>query len=237
MSYRSLLLLLILSALLLGGCRTVTHDDPLPVHIQSVDPQVLAAMNGGQSLPGVPGAGRTAALALVDHQGRGYDPLSEAIQQMAGQLASGLDENRVRRLPLAVLPFSKLEQRGEPGLLGERFAESFIYQMEHLGYNLVDYRAVSLTTTRRPDLSDDNLSMLRSRNRIYFVLTGTYAEYSDGVVVNARVLDTTTRQVIASAQSHIPYTRFEGNWPGFSPLQATERGMIIENRRGPAGLE
>jgi len=234
MSYRSLLLLLSLSASLLGGCSTVTHDDPLPVHIQSVDPQVLLALNGGQPPLGV---GRSAALALVDHQGQGHDPLSEAIQQMAGQLASGLDENRVRRLPLAVMPFYKLEQRGEVGLLGERFAESFIYQMEHLGYNLVDYRALSLSTTRRADLTDDTLSTLRSRNRIYFVLTGTYAEYPDGVVVNARVLDTTTRQVIASAQSHIPHQRLEGSWSGFSPLQVRERGMIIENRRGPAGIE
>ncbi|WP_409525024.1 FlgO family outer membrane protein [Nitrincola sp. MINF-07-Sa-05] len=235
MSYRSLLLLLILSVLLLSGCRIVTSDDPMPVHIQSVDSSVASR---GSALPDPSlASARSADLALVEHSGSGTDPVSEAIQQMAAQLASGLDENRVKRLPLAILPFSRLESRGEAGSVGERLAESFIFQMEYLGYNLVDYRAVSLTTTSKPDLSDANLSMLRNRNRIYFILTGTYAEYSDGVVVNARVLDTTTRQVIAAAQSHIPYQRFEETWPGYKPLQARERGMIIENRRGPVGIE
>jgi len=177
------------------------------------------------------------SLKVVPFESRGYDPVSEAVHQMAQQLAHGLDENRVRRLPLAVLKFHNLMARSQVGPLGERLSDSFIFQLEHLGYNLVDYRAVSLTTTRKQEPDPASLSQLRSRNRIYFVLTGTYAVQPEGVVINARVLDTTTRQALASAQTHIPMDRLEGAWPGYDPLKASADGMIIENRQGPAGMK
>lgn len=229
--------------IVIGGCALHGREEPVAVQVERLGPDAMAQMEAlvqpatrtgsGQRAEAV---GYPAPLKVVPFESRGYDPVSEAVHQMAQQLAQGLDENRVRRLPLAVLKFHNLMAREQVGPLGERLGDSFIFQLEHLGYNLVDYRAVSLTTTAKQEPDPATLSLLRSRNRIYFVLTGTYAQQPDGVVINARVLDTTTRQVLASAQTHIPTVRLEGAWPGYDPFKAMADGMIIENRQGPAGM-
>lgn len=165
------------------------------------------------------------------------DPISEAVEQMADQMIVGLTQNRVKRFPIAVLPFASLRNSVPDALMGDRLSESFIFPMQQRGYNLVDYRAVSLTTTVKPAVSAQNISALRQRYKIYFVLTGTYAHHADGVVINARILDTTTRQVLASGQAHIPNDRLEGALPGYDPVKALNNGYIIENGSGPRGVE
>ncbi|UTW10306.1 FlgO family outer membrane protein [Marinobacterium rhizophilum] len=224
--------------LLMTGC-AVQERPPVAVQVESFGEGAVAQLrNLGEDGVGL-AAQDSAALSLVTSSAL-TDPMSEAVQRMVRQLSVGLREHRVKRLPMAVLPFVELgsdSAETATDRLGERVAENFIYQMQQGQYNLIDYRALSLTTTEKAPLSRHNLSMLFSRNRIYFVLTGTYARYPDGIVLNARVLDTTTRQVLASGQTHVPDARLEGALPGFDALQALEAGMIIENGRGPAGME
>lgn len=172
-------------------------------------------------------------VVQVKPEADGVDPVSEAVAQMAVQLNAGLQQNRVKRFPVAVIPFVDLHENKTAGPFGERLGESFIFQLQQHGYNLVDYRAVSLTTSTKQPLSKQNLSALRVRYKIYFILTGTYAQHPDGLVLNARVLDTTTRQVLASGQTHIPNVRLEGALPGYDPLRSLNKGMIIENSAGP----
>jgi TolB-like protein len=179
----------------------------------------------------------TVPTDLVTDQFTDMDPVSEAVDQMANQLISGLTLNRVKRFPIAVLPFASLRNSVPDDLFGERISENFIFPMQQRGYNLVDYRAVSLATTFKSPVSRQNMSALRNQYKIYFVLTGTYAKYEDGVVMNARILDTTTRQVLASAQTHIPNRRLEGRLPGYDPVRALRNGYIIENGSGPIGME
>lgn len=179
----------------------------------------------------------SAGLSSIDVDDQIYDPVSEAVAQLAVQLQEGLQANRVQRLPMAVMPFVDLSRAREryTGVLGERLGENIVYQLQQSRYNLIDYRAVSLLTTARDPLTKQNMSSLRNRYRIYFLLTGTYARYPDGIVINARVLDTTTRQVLASGQTHLPDSRLEGGTPGYDPMKALQKGMIIENSLGPVG--
>lgn len=222
---------------LLAGC-AVQNETLEPVQVERFGFEALAQVDSLLNPAAESGRqGRAAALASVSAGRNGVDPVSEAVQQMSAQLVAGLDENRIRRLPMAVLKFHDLMQPDHAGPLGERLSDSFIFQLEHQGYNLVDYRAVSLTTTAKPELDPSSLSRLRYTHRIYFVLTGTYAQQPEGLVINARVLDTTTRQVLASGQTHIPNERLEGQWPGYNPLHALQSGMIIENRQGPVGVD
>lgn len=181
----------------------------------------------------------TVKAESIGRQNTAFDPVSEAVATMVVQLAHGLNNNRIQRFPMAISPFVNLERATErySGRVGERLAESFIFQMQQGGFNMLDYRAVSLLTTLKDPITRQNMSTLRNRNRVYFLLTGTYSRYPDGIVVNARVLDTTTRQVVASAQTHIPDERLEGALPGYNPLVALEKGMIIENSLGPIGFD
>lgn len=165
----------------------------------------------------------------------GLDPISEALAQMAVQMNAGLLQNRVKRFPMAVIPFTNLHNERKVGRFGERLEQGMIYQLQQHGFNLIDYRAAGLVTSTKQPLSKQNLSALRNRYKIYFLVTGTYAQHSDGIVVNARVIDTTTRQVLATGQSHVANSRLEGDIPGYDPLEALNDGMIIENGRGPIG--
>lgn len=228
----------LLVSLLLGtlaGCANQAQVDSLGPHALS-QVESLIRSSGNRPRDRVERVGESPALAQISDKANGFDPVSEAVRQMANQLAEGLDDNRVLRLPMAVLQFHELVERERVGSLGERLSDGFIFQLEHLGYNLVDYRAVSLTTTVKQEPDSSSLSLLRSRNRIYFVVTGTYAVQPEGLVVNARVLDTTTRQVLASAQSHIPLNRLEGALLSYDPLTAADERMIVENRQGPVGM-
>lgn len=174
-------------------------------------------------------------VVQVNPDPNGIDPISEALSQMAVQINAGLLQNRVKRLPVAVVPFTNLHNERKVGRFGERIEQGMIYQMQQHGYNMVDYRAAGLVTSSKEPLSRQNLSELRVRYKVYFLVTGTYAQHSDGIVVNARVIDTTTRQVVASGQSHIANSRLEGALPGYNPLQSLNKGLIIENSNGPAG--
>ncbi|UTW02942.1 hypothetical protein KDX31_16655 [Amphritea atlantica] len=218
---------LLLWPLLLAGCAL---NEPVPVTVQSVDPQALAQLREAET------ANLEARRELTRHEVRvvgdqpsGADPLSEAVAQMAVQLNVGLTENRVKRLPIAILPFVQLGSKASGTPTGERLSENFIFQLQQHGYNLVDFRAVSLNTTVKDPLSADNLSGIRYRYRIHFVLTGTYSQHPDGIIINARVLDTTSRQILAASQTNIPAVRLEGALPGYDPIKAMDDGMIIEN--------
>ncbi|MFW1676652.1 FlgO family outer membrane protein [Pontibacter sp. JAM-7] len=222
------LLLLSITLLSLSGCLQQSgQQQPVSVHVESVSESAAAQLS--QQPQSVTAA---TALSYVDGSAGTQDFISQAVAEMAVQLEQGLDQNHIQRLPLAVIPFVQLMQPSQSGPMGERLAESFVYQLQQRGYNLVDYRAVSLVTTSKEPLSRRNLSGLRQQFKIYFVLTGTYAQHPDGVVINARLLDTTTRQVLASGQTHISNDRLEGGLPGYDPVKALEQGFIVENGPG-----
>lgn len=221
--------LILLLSMLGAGC---SYQQPMPVKIEKLSPQASKALlNEARNIT----LAEPVPFGVVAANQAEVDPVSEAVEQMAIQLVNGLNQNRVKRFPIAVLPFSSLRQSVPDPLFGERLSESFIFPLQQRGYNLVDYRAVSLATTLKSPVSKQNVSALRERYKIYFVLTGTYAHHPDGIVINARVLDTTTRQVLASAQTHIANQRLEGALPGFDPVKALNNGYIIESGTGPVG--
>lgn len=223
-------ILLLLSGCLLGGCLQQTQSADSPperVHIESMSPEVVAELN---KLEKAHIAEREALLekeqAMLQRQvvqveivPNGLDPLSEAVAQMAVQMNAGLQQNRVKRFPVAVVPFTNLHNDRRVGRFGERMEQAFIYQLQQHGYNMIDYRAAGLTTSTKQPLSKQNMSALRTRYKIYFLVTGTYAQHSDGLVINARVIDTTTRQVLATGQSHISNARLEGGFPVITHLK------------------
>lgn len=207
-----------------------TSSEPVQVAITSVDAQVLEAMRQAEA-DNIEARRQLqqSEVTVVKKEAWGADPLSEAVAQMAVQLNVGLNENRVKKLPIAILPFVSLGDKASGTPTGERLSENFIYQMQHQGFNLVDYRAVSLNTSAKDPLSTASLSGLHNRYRIHFVLTGTYTQHQDGIVINARVLDVTTRQILAAAQTSVPVVRLEGALPGYDPVKSLDSGYIIEN--------
>lgn len=164
------------------------------------------------------------------------DPISSAAQILGEQLIRGLSEARVKRFPMTILPFGAMPGHHSYSQVGERVSESLFFSLQANDYNLIDYRVAGMPDRAMPVVSEQELGELRRRNRIYFVLIGNYAHYADGLVINARVLDTTTRQVLAAGQVHVSDELLEGRLPGYDPLFAAEKGMIIETQGVPGGV-
>ncbi|WP_261843685.1 FlgO family outer membrane protein [Aliamphritea ceti] len=217
----------------LAGC--AQNQSLTKVQLESISPEAAQTLRETQTeAVQAEREALTREVIMVDAVSTGTDAMSEVVAQMAVQIDTGLAKNRVKKLPIAILPFKNLDAKTTPAGLGERLSENMIFQMQQHGYNLVDYRAVSLNTTLKNPLSRDNLSSIRNRFRIHYVLTGTYARHPDGLVINARVLDTTTRQIMATGQSHVSVARLEGEIPGYDPLASDAAGLIIENGQGRA---
>jgi TolB-like protein len=222
------------SMLLISGCQLSMLDTPSAVSEQPApEPQTESAYlsDRGEPLAGLPAS----AIRSVEQDGS-VDPISSAAEILGEQLIGGLSEARVKRFPMTILPFGALPGHASYQSVGERVSESLLYALQANEYNLIDYRVAGMPDRAMPEVSEQQIGELRTRNRIYFVLIGNYAHYPNGLVVNARVLDTTTRQVLAAGQVHIADQLLEGSLPGYDPLLAAEKGMIVETGGMPAGV-
>jgi len=222
------------AAILLGGCQLANW---MPQAMVPAEPQPEAAKSPylsdqGQPLEAKPVMG--VESVPLDTQ---VDPLSHAAQILGQQLIVGLSEARVKRFPMTVLPFGALPGHASYATVGERISESLFFSLQANKYNLIDYRVAGMPDRAIAEVSAQQLGQLRDRNRIYFVLVGSYGHYPGGLVVNARVLDTTTRQVLAAGQVHVSDQLLEGRLPGYDPLLAAEKGMIVETGGVPAGVK
>ncbi|NRA20542.1 MAG: hypothetical protein HRU05_08685 [Oceanospirillaceae bacterium] len=222
---------LIMSILMLSGCAAQGVNSPFSNKMSTEEARAIVQQ--AIELDSLSGFAEPAAIAITPVEPNYFDPISEAVAQMADQMVLGLRQNRVKRLPVAVLPFKSLRRSVQDDLFGARLSESFVFPMTQRGYNMVDYRAVTLVTTDKAPLTKGNLPVLQQQYKIYYILTGTYARHGDGVVINARILDVITRQVVAAGQTHIAYKRLESQLPGYNPIDALNRGYIIENGIGP----
>ena len=228
----------LVGALLLSGCQQLAMFQPVtqtPME-QSAEAPVKEGTSNYLSdtdpLPVQP----FVVPASVPLNAKG-DPYSHAAAIMAQQMSVGLSEARVQSLPMTILPLGPVPGQEPYVNVGEQVAEALFFYLQANKYNLIDYRVAGMPDRAMPDVEAETLSTLRRRNRIYFVLTGNYARYNQGLVFNTRVLDTTTRQVLAAGQVHIPDQLLEGSTPGYDSLRAIEKGMIIETQQGPAGME
>ncbi|MEH6445321.1 MAG: FlgO family outer membrane protein [Oceanospirillaceae bacterium] len=223
--------LLLLTAMMISGCAVQGTKSPFSKQMSTQEARAI--VEKAIEIDSLSEFAKPAPTAITPIEPNYFDPVSEAVAQMADQMILGLKQNRVKRLPVAVLPFKSLRHSVHDDLFGARISESFIFPMTQRGYNMVDYRAVSLVTTDKASVSKGTLPTLQQQYKIYYILTGTYAKHGDGVVLNARILDVITRQVVATGQSHIAYKRLESILPGYDPIDALNKGFIIENGIGP----
>ncbi len=198
-----------LAALLLSGCE-IQLLRPLPVVIQN--PEALGRTLGDR----VPQ--QTAIQAVIT--------------EMAGQLESGLRKQGIKRLPITITRFVDLAAPNDYRPLDSELAEGFYYELQSRGFNLIDQMAIAYPSDQTP-LDELKLSDIYREHGISYVLSGTYSVRPDGLGVSVRILDSVTRQVVASGRSQLAAEVLEGRIPGYNPL-SSEDGMIIENGGVPS---
>lgn len=106
------------------------------------------------------------------------------------------------------LPISLINEKeiSEHSYIGLQIQESFITLGSQAGLNIIEYKTMS-SIKLQPGvdvmLSRDLQNLHEKMNAKYF-LTGTYSEQENSLVVNARLIELSSQNVVAAATDYIP---------------------------------
>lgn len=92
----------------------------------------------------------------------------------------------------------------ETSNFGRLYSDSLLTNLKRSGWNIVDYRGKELATQAKNGefyLSRENLQQLPRKN--YYFLVGTYSTYADKLVLNVRVINSKTGEVLIASNSMI----------------------------------
>jgi len=115
---------------------------------------------------------------------------------------------RVR--PTVITSFANLSDLGETSHLGRLMGEHFMHQLQIRGWNVTDVRMTrELIINEEGEFSlSRELKRLRGSYSAANVVTGTYTVTMDGVLINVRVLDLASGQVVSTAQTRFLRDKF-----------------------------
>ena len=205
-----------LCLLVVAGCSF--QSQPVRVVVEN---EVRAQVVNEAAL--APTEGQLARISL----GGTLPVFGKPVRAMSAQIEVALKKRGIKRLPITIAPFVDLSAPGRKRNLGNELAEGFFHEMQTRGFNLIDHKAVPFPSKGKK-AAELSLTDYYRKHRISYVLSGTYIVNSDGILINARVLDVITKQVVATGQSQLAASGLEGGLPGYNPLDSRD-GMIIEN--------
>lgn len=132
--------------------------------------------------------------------------LSEYVEQMA----MGLMDSFQAYAPvtkIAVTSFVDLNSNLQStNMLGNQISESFIHEVQQYGIPVVDFKVMQyIEVNNRGDFvfSRNNQKLAESLEADY-ILSGTLVYTASGVVVNARIVNMSSKVIIASTKGLIP---------------------------------
>ncbi len=133
-----------------------------------------------------------------------YDNLNGAINSLSNQLFlnNSKDLNKSYE-KIAISTFTNNDNIKKTSTLGRVLSESLINDLHTKGFRIID-----LTTKNDLSINDKGifylsreLKELKEKNGDILVLTGTYSKFDyDSIVLNARLLDVQTSDVISTAR-------------------------------------
>ncbi|WP_249313964.1 FlgO family outer membrane protein [Pseudoalteromonas sp. S2755] len=189
---------------LVGGCEMTKQTAPESTETQQSDMEILYAMMEEQERNENSQAAISQDIGFISYRHR------KEIANYANQIALQLSDTVLGQKPesIAVASFVNFnESLRDTNQLGNQLAESLMHQMQKLGYQALDFKALGkIEVTPSGDLTfSRNASRLRNTQSPSHLLTGTMVYRPRGVEVNARLLEFNTNLVIASTVVTIPY--------------------------------
>ena len=120
--------------------------------------------------------------------------------------------------------------------MGLQIEESFIYELNRRGEVVVDFKTTgSIQVTPSGDfVMSRNYRDLSARLPISRILTGTFSRNSQGILVNARIIDLRTKMVETTAQSLIPQQYLSGASNSFGRA-SVNRGYLMRGGQSASG--
>lgn len=147
----------------------------------------------------------------MEVKGMSSFPLHNYTLNLANQLYKG-EAGRLRNSNIAVMSFTLATELGKKTAaqqssgLSQQIQESLITQMTQLGYSMVEHRmSDSITVSEHhEDMLTRNLSNLRTRQNIDYVILGTITRQEHANMINARLVNVLNGQVISAAFTEVP---------------------------------
>lgn len=131
--------------------------------------------------------------------------LNQVASFLADQLAHNRDLKNISDSRVAVTSFVNIESLKETNKIGRLLSENLIHNFQIRGFPVVDFKTLNhIQITPGGDfVFSSKVQELRQEYNINYFLSGTYSNNSDGVVINARLLDARTAVVVSSGQAFI----------------------------------
>ena len=128
-------------------------------------------------------------------------------------LADQIDRNGVpeaRKRMTVVTSFSNLNDLSESSNFGRLVGEHMLHELQVRGWTVTDMRLTrNLVVNEAGEFSlSRDIQRIRENLPAGNVLTGTYSLTPDGVLLNARVIDLATGEVLSTAQTRFAQDRF-----------------------------
>jgi len=128
-------------------------------------------------------------------------------------LADQLDRNSnvdVRKRITVITSFANLNDLGESSSFGRLVGENLLHEMQVRNWAVSDLRlsrSMVINEAGEFSLSRD-IKRVREALPAGQVLTGTYTDTADGVLLSARIIDLGTGEVVSTAQTRFARDRF-----------------------------
>lgn len=128
-------------------------------------------------------------------------------------LADQLDRNSnvdVRKRITVITSFANLNDLGESSSFGRLVGENLLHEMQVRNWAVSDLRlsrSMVINEAGEFSLSRD-IKRVREALPAGQVLTGTYTDTADGVLLSARIIDLATGEVVSTAQTRFARDRF-----------------------------
>jgi TolB-like protein len=179
---------------------------------------ISLAEGAGFSLPYIPVVGvsaRSEYRGVLGRKNSSYSPSSSSgtFNSNTMFLAAQLDANTdaaIRGNITFITTITDLNTLSQSVPMGRLISEHLAHHLKVRGWKITEPRLtkeVQMTPSGEFVLSRDPAQLIANFGA-HNVLTGTYAVTSDGVLVNLRIVDFQTREVISTAQTRIPLDPF-----------------------------
>jgi TolB-like protein len=134
----------------------------------------------------------------------------DTVDQISQELMFNLKINSKELDLVAITSFVDLHDLNKTTDFGRVLSEGFYNELSSRGVNVIDFRAqkaLSIDSNGEYFLSRDS-SKLKENIENKFILVGTYSRIEEGVIINARIIDSTDGIVVSS--SRVVYNSGDG---------------------------
>jgi TolB-like protein len=160
------------------------------------------AETGKQNAAGAktPDEGKPSGVQLNDRFGTKY---------MASEISTNMRKQKMAEIPVVITTFVDLNDLAKTSVFGRMMAEKMIDEMSRQGFHVVEFRRAQDIFIKKDGgefILTRDVAEIASVTKARAVLAGTYIVTINSIIINARLIDIKSPQVLATVSYEIAVT-------------------------------